>query len=235
MSWAQAQDAARGDAEPSYERGGVLRWSLATVAALLLAGVIAGLAWSVLAEPPGYTVRAEGASMGEAAAGEQFGVEVVYTALALAFGLVVGAVTGFRLARYGWVLAVALVIGALGAAFLSLEVGRLLGPPDPTQIVGDAPAGAVVPIPLDVNAPGVLLAWPIATLLGLLAVATATGRRSADRRSSAADGGGRPLRRSQDTASATPSNTAPTTLPATPSSTVSTTLPHRDLTDTDGR
>ncbi len=178
LSWAQALDVARGDAEPSFERSGVVRRSLLVVGTLLLAGIVAGVLWALLAEPPGYTVNADGASMGETAAGAQFGVEVLYAGLALAFGLLLGVLTGLRLPQYGWVIAVALVIGSLGAAFLSYAVGRWLGPPDPSQSVTGAPVGAVVPIQLDVAARGVLLVWPVAALVGLLVALALSGRHT---------------------------------------------------------
>lgn len=180
LSWAQAQEVARGDTEASFERAGVVRWTLLVVGALLVAGIAAGVVWSVLAQPPGYTVSADGASMGEAAAGQQFGVEVVYAGLAAAVGLATGALAGVRLSRYGWVLVVTLAIGSSGAAFVSLAVGRRLGPPDPSLVVAGASIGDVVPTQLEVAAHGLLLVWPVATLVGLLAAVAVSGRRNGD-------------------------------------------------------
>ncbi len=167
----------RDGARQPVEHEGLLGWSLVVLVSMLGAGVVAAFAWSALAEPAVFTVTADGASMGETAAGEQFGVEVLYAALAAGLGLGTGALAGRRLARYGWVLAVVLLVGALGAAGVSLYLGRLLGPADPTVALASARAGDLVAARLDVEASGLLLTWPIAALGGFLAAIS----RSTDR------------------------------------------------------
>jgi len=179
--------AARDSAEPSFERVGVLRCTLTVVLALVLLGVLGGWLWSVLADPPGYTVTAQSASMGEAEAGKRFGVEVVYAGIGAGLGLLAGLAAGLRLARYGWVLVVALLLGSLVAAGVSWAVGGWFGPPDPAGALTTAEVGDVVPSRLTIDTPGLFLAWPLAALGGLLA---AVGLL--DRPSEQLVGGGRP-------------------------------------------
>ncbi|CAA9355935.1 MAG: hypothetical protein AVDCRST_MAG29-2581 [uncultured Nocardioidaceae bacterium] len=176
LRWEYAPQGARDDAEPSFERAGVLRWALAVVLALVLLGVLGGWLWSLLADPPGYTVSASGASMGEAEAGKRFGVEVGYAGIGAGLGLTAGLVAGLVLARYGWVLVVSLVVGGLLAAGVSWAVGGWLGPPDPADMLRSASVGDVVPSRLTIDTPGLFLVWPVAALAGLLSAVGLVGR-----------------------------------------------------------
>ena len=163
LSW-EAERQVPAESERSFERGGALRWSLMVLLAMAVLGVIGGLLWSMLADPPGYTVSRDAASMGEAESSKQFGVEVVYAGIAALLGLV----AGWRLARYGWVLVLTLTLGGLAAALSSLLIGRWLGPPEPSDVIGAAAVGTVVPDQLMVQSAGLLLIWPAAALAGLL-------------------------------------------------------------------
>ncbi len=154
--------------EPSFERVGVVRWSLAVLLAMAVLGLVGGLLWALLAEPPGFTVSRQNASMGEAESGKQFGVEVVYGSIGLVLGLAAGLLAGWRLARYGWVLALTLAIGGIVAAMSSLFTGQWLGPPDPAVVIAGASVGAVVPVQLSVESTGLLFSWSVAALVGLL-------------------------------------------------------------------
>ena len=167
LSW-EAERQVPAESERSFERGGALRWSLMVLLAMAVLGVIGGLLWSMLADPPGYTVSRDAASMGEAESSKQFGVEVVYAGIAALLGLAAGLVAGWRLARYGWVLVLTLTLGGLAAALSSLLIGRWLGPPEPSDVIGAAAVGTVVPDQLMVQSAGLLLIWPAAALAGLL-------------------------------------------------------------------
>lgn len=182
-------DHAGGPVEASFERSGAVRWSLVVLVAMVGAGLLGGLLWSLLADPPGYTVSRQSASMGETEAGKQFGVEVAYAGIAVALSLLAGLLAGRFLSRYGWVLALALTAGGLAAAGVSWTFGRALGPPDPSGVVGEAAVGTVVPLRLDVDAFGLFLAWPAAALFGLLLALAVIGRDT-DSRSAHTPGDG---------------------------------------------
>ena len=167
LSW-QAERQVPAGVERSFERAGALRWSLVALLAMAVLGVIGGSLWAMLADPPGYTVSSEAASMGEAESSKQFGVEVVYAGIAALLGSAAGLVAGWRLARYGWVLVLTVTLGGLAAALTSLLIGRWLGPPDPSDVIGAATVGTVVPDQLMVQSTGLLLIWPAAALAGLL-------------------------------------------------------------------
>jgi hypothetical protein len=179
LSWQDASEVARDEPEPPFERAGVLRWTLTVVVALVLLGLMGGWLWSVLADPPGYTVSAQGASMGEGEAGKRFGVEVLYAGIGGGLALLAGLVAGVVLARYGWVLVLALVVGSLLAAAVSWAVGGWLGPPNPAELLKSAAVGDVVPSRLTIHSPGLFLVWPIAALAGLLASVGMLGRTAA--------------------------------------------------------
>lgn len=170
MLWERDDEVAPRRAEPSFERVGVLRWSLAVLAAMAALGLAGGLLWAMLADPPAYTVRRQDAAMSEAESGKQFGVEVLYGSIAFALGLAAGLAAGWRLARYGWVLAVTLALGGTGAAVSSLFTGRWLGPPDPSGVVTSAAVGTEVPVQLTLESTGLLFVWSVAALVGLVLV-----------------------------------------------------------------
>lgn len=178
MLWARDQHVAPRLTEPSFERVGAARWSLAVLLAMVAMGLVGGLLWSMLADPPGYTVSRQSASMGQSESGKQFGVEVMYGSIASVLGLVAGLVAGWRLARYGWVLALTLTLGGIAAALSSLLTGRWLGPPDPSDVISSAAVGTVVPVQLTVESTGLLLTWPVAALVGLVLMVGVFSRRS---------------------------------------------------------
>ena len=175
MVWRPDQQVVPRRAESSFERAGVVRWSVVVLLAMVALGLLGGLLWALLADPPGYTVSRESASMGEAESGKQFGVEVLYAGVAAALGLAAGLLAGWRLARYGWVLVLTLALGGVGAASGSLVTGRWLGPADPSQAIASAPVGTVVPVQLTVEATGLLFMWSAAALVGLLLVVGLVG------------------------------------------------------------
>lgn len=170
MLWERDDELAPRRAEPSFERVGVLGWSLAVLATMAALGLAGGLLWAMLADPPAYTVSRQNAAMSEAESGKQFGVEVLYGSIAFALGLAAGLAAGWRLARYGWVLAVTLTLGGLGAAVTSLLIGQWFGPPAPSDVVTSASVGTEVPVQLTLESTGLLFVWSVAALVGLVLV-----------------------------------------------------------------
>jgi hypothetical protein len=149
------------------------RGTLATVVGFLVAGVVAGIVWAVLADPMKYTVvrvgDRSGLSADEVAASAAFGVLVTYAWVSGLVSAVWAAFATWRWGRQGGNgVVVRTAVGASLAAFVAWGTGVLLGPPTPE--VGSLPAGAEVSARLGIDAYGVLFAWPVAALLALLLV-----------------------------------------------------------------
>lgn len=139
------------------------------VGALLL-GLAAGVAWPRLA--PALTARivdAGGGAVIEGATSSLFDRQVALAALLAASGLVLGTWVAGRHRGAGAATAVALTLGGLAGSALAWQLGQRLGPQRPEDLTGLA-VDARVPLPLELDAYGVVLLWPIASLLVLLAV-----------------------------------------------------------------
>ena len=165
-------------AAPAHEAppgwGEVARAGLVTVMIFAVLGCLAAWLWSAWADPARYLVTNNNAVMGELEAGRQFGPDVAYSVIAVVAGLVAGSILGWRYGRVGWVLPVVTALAAAGAGVIAWQLGIALGPPDPRTLLGGAAAGDLVPERLDVHARGVLLLWPAAALVGLIASVAAT-------------------------------------------------------------
>ncbi len=173
LPWSYAQQAVRPVPEPRVTAAQVARASLIALAVFAALGLLAGWVWARWAEPAGYVVTSHGAVMGELQAGQRFGVDADYSALAGAGGLLAGSLLGWRQGRLGWVQPVVVALAAGLAAVIAWRLGVTLGPPPPAQALKGAQLGDLVPEELDVHAKGLLLLWPIAALVGSLASAAA--------------------------------------------------------------
>lgn len=155
--------------EPLTTRPGAVRASLVTLVAFVLLGCLAGWLWAKWADPAQFVVVADNAAMSELEAGQEFGVDVIYSAIAAATGLLAGGLLGWRYSSAGWLIPVTVTISATVAAVIAWRLGVALGPPQPLSALEGARAGDLVPEQLDVHAKGLLLLWPIAALLGVVA------------------------------------------------------------------
>jgi len=142
--------------------------------AVASAGVVLGLLWLWLA--PRVPLISDGTAvyLRNAEGEETIGVDGTFALLGLGLGAVTGAAV-FLLRRSGGVgMVVGMAAGALLGSLLAWWLGGLLGPED--DVVAHARAvgeGKVFDAPLDLQAKGVLLAWPLAALavhLGLTAL-----------------------------------------------------------------
>jgi hypothetical protein len=174
VPWFHPRPVAAHVAEPPPSRRDVARAAILTLILFTVLGCLAAWLWSMWADPAHYQVTRDNAVMGELEAGRQFGTDVVYSAIAVVAGLVAGSVLGWRYGRVGWVLPVVTALAAVGAAVIAWRLGIALGPPEPLTAVGAAETGELVPERLDVHARGLLLLWPTAALVGLIASVAAT-------------------------------------------------------------
>lgn len=152
------------------------RGVLVPLAVLPVAGVAGGALWAWWADPAAFMVTRLQTSMDEEQLGRFFGVEVQYAVIGLATGFLVAAALSGWLRRSGWPLVVGVALGALAAAAVSYWVGVALGPPDVEQAAATAAPGDAIPVPLEVQTPGLFLAWVVGALAGLVLVVSVTDR-----------------------------------------------------------
>ena len=155
-----------------------LRSSLLQVVGLLAgfaaAGAVLGWVWEWWWEPSTGTVfrgewfpvDAEGRYDLEALRGEFTGT-ATYLVLALGGGVVLGALSSLLLRGRELLALGVVVLASLLAGVVMWQVGAALGPPDPQELARTAGRGATLPSSLDLDSLGTLLAWPLASVLGL--------------------------------------------------------------------
>jgi hypothetical protein len=94
-----------------------------------------------------------------------------FAAITLVAGIVVALVVYLRTRPGRVVPLVALVVGGVLGSLAAWQLGHLLGPGSLQATAAGRPIGATFHGPLDVSAYGVLLAWPMATVITYFAVA----------------------------------------------------------------
>ena len=146
------------------------RDALLTLVTLALVGVVAGVLWSQLADPVVATRTADGVGSGETDLAKQVSADGWFAVLGFVGCLLAGVVlTVWR--RTDEVLTlVALVAGAVLAAWLCSKVGALLGPDPAAQTLADAAVGKTAEDQLQVHTWVVYLAWPFGAVLGSVLV-----------------------------------------------------------------
>ncbi len=144
--------------------------ALVVLGTFALLGVVCGLLWWLLVEPATYTKVLEGGTMSEVELGKRFNGDGWYAVVAVVAGLLAGGLVTRWRSRDFLLTTALLVLGAGVAGAVVAAAGHLLGPGDPDAALAGAQVGEKVPMPLRVTAPATYLAWPIATLVGALAV-----------------------------------------------------------------
>ncbi len=143
----------------------VLRDVAWVVGTFVLLGVVGGVLWWLLAEPP-YFVRTDTtAVMGQAELGKRIPVDGIFVSI----GALGSAVLGFALMawrrRDPLLVLLAGVVASVLAGFVALKLGEHLGHRDVQALVEQAKLGAKVRDTLDVITGWVLLAWPVGFLV----------------------------------------------------------------------
>jgi hypothetical protein len=140
----------------------------------VVAAVVSAVAWWQVTPLPTYTRTRQGAVMDQVQLGGQVAVDGWYFLLAVGFGLVSGvALTAWR-RRDAVVTVVLVTVGAIGAAWLAIGLGRWLGPPDPHRVMSHLAIGGHAPVQLALTSHGEWLVWPMAALIGAVGVLWAT-------------------------------------------------------------
>jgi hypothetical protein len=146
------------------------RDALLTLVTMALVGVVAGVLWSQLADPVVATRTAEGIGSGEADLARQVSADGWFAAIGFAGCLVAGVVLTLWRRTDEVATLLALVAGAVLAAWLCSNVGALLGPDPATQTLADAAVGTRAEDQLQVHTWVVYLAWPFGAVVGSLLV-----------------------------------------------------------------
>ena len=142
------------------------------------AGAAGGVLWAWLTDPASYLVTERGAFLDEQGLAAVFNSDGWFLVVGLVAGLALGLALGLRFRRHGWPIVVAMLLAAGLASALAYTVGHALGPDALGARLQAAQAGDRVAAPLTVQAPGVLLGWPIAAMAGMLAAALGWHRPS---------------------------------------------------------
>lgn len=133
--------------------------------------LVMAVAWVLLAPEIHGEVTEEGVRVPVTEARQLFGVDGWFALTGAAAGLIAGTAAIVRhrrhqvtalLAAVGW--------GAVGSV-LAWRLGMLVGPGSPDGV----PAGATVAVQLELGAPGVLLAWPVAAVVAVAVAAAFLG------------------------------------------------------------
>lgn len=155
-----------------------LRDGAIVLLAVAVLGVGLGLLWLWLAPSVPLISDGKAVFLRDSEGEEAVGADGTFALLGVAFGAV-SAVGAFLFRRGGGIaLVVGLALGGLAGALLAWGVGTWLGPTE--DVVAHAKAvgaGVVFDAPLELNAKGALLAWPVAAMAGHLALTAMFGPR----------------------------------------------------------
>lgn len=140
--------------------------------AMVVAGVPMGLLWAATA--PKLDVKAALAGS-EAAFNVQAGADVHFALLALIFGVIAGALVGWRGRHGSWTLPVALAVGGVGGSLVAAQVGHLR---ESSRVLDQLPQdirGRVSNVvDFTLRSHGFHVVFPVAALLTYLIIVVAT-------------------------------------------------------------
>lgn len=169
-----------------HPRASVRRLVLETLLGCAALALVGGLVWAVLAPRVAPQESADGLVVSELQAGRVIGLDGWFAVVAAGCGLLAGAVLRARHDRRPVHVVVALVLGGLVGSGVMVLVGRAVGP-DPVAASAASGGGAaarlaeILPAHLQVQAPGVLLVWSMASMLAALLVAALEPERVSPR------------------------------------------------------
>lgn len=168
-----------------YDDGPGLRTELREAAVVAVGVAVVGLAlgalWLWLAPRVPLVSDASAVYLKDTEGEQAIGIDGTFALLGLAFGAVTGLAVFLWRRRGGVPLVVGLALGSLLGGVLAWRFGVWLGP---TQNVAahakELGKGVVFDAPLELNAKGALLAWPLAALVVHLGLTGLFGPRDPD-------------------------------------------------------
>lgn len=160
------------------ETRAALRQAAVVTVVLAVAGVALGLLWLWLAPRIPLISDDTAVYLKDSEGEEAIGADGTFVLLAAAFG-VVSAAVAFLLRRTGGIaMVVALALGGLLGALLAWWLGTGLGPTsDVVAHAKEVGKGVTFDAPLELNAKGALLAWPVAAMIVHLGLTAAFAPR----------------------------------------------------------
>lgn len=169
--------------DPPTDRGAVARDAVVVLATFLVASVVVGLVWPRVVEPVTVTRSDFGLQTGEVGLAYRFDHDAWYSLLGGGAALFLGAVLTLWRRTHETVTLVAVVLGALLAAWVSSMVGTATGPEAAEVVLADAEMGTSAPDQVVVTADAAYLAWPLAAVLGAVVVLWGPSNRGRERSS----------------------------------------------------
>lgn len=149
-------------------------WLLRDVALVLVTfaavGALAGVLWELWWTPPSGVVVDHAWVPDDQGLRELFTGTGQYVVVALLSGLVAGAACAWFVDRVALLTLVTVAAGSVLAAWLMLQVGTALAPPDPALAARTADDGQALPGALEVSGAGALASLPAGALTGLVLV-----------------------------------------------------------------
>lgn len=147
------------------------------VAWFVVLGVLGALLWWQVTPLAAYTRTSDNGILDEEQLGKQFASDGWFFTIAIAGGLLSGAVLAFWRRRDPVLTVVLLALGGALATFVMIQAGLVFGPADPTKVLPTVPVGAKVPLQLKTSAHTVWFAWSTGAMFGALAVLWIGGDR----------------------------------------------------------
>jgi hypothetical protein len=165
------------------------------VGAIVL-GVAAGVAWALLAPEIQGQVTASGVTVRGAEARRQFSVNGWFAVVGAASGVALAIAAMLRHHRRP-ITALLTIVGAgvVGSA-VAWRMGVVVGPGPVDDRAAGVPAGASLAVPLELSAPGVLLIWPIASVVAVAIIAAVTDDHRPSRSDASRSGRSGPISQS---------------------------------------
>lgn len=156
---------------------------LLVVVALAGLGALAGVLWEwVWTAPVGVVIDHRWVPAGENGLQAEFSGTGWYVVVATVAGLVGGVLVALVARRVPLLTLVAVVVGSVLGAWLMLQVGSALGPPDPTPLAHTAKDGTRLPDDLQVTPNSPWISLPAGALVGLALVFIGLSGRSREPR-----------------------------------------------------
>lgn len=154
-----------------------LRLFFAALVGSAVLGAIAGLIWGAVSPRVLFQEFAAGQAQQVHAEDSGYIVADAWFCLITAIGGLITGLAGIRLVRQtGWPAAAGLVLGAVGAAYMTVWIGGLIGLSTFNHQLASSATGAYLHSSLQLSAKSALAFWPLLTS-AIIAIAGAGGSR----------------------------------------------------------
>jgi hypothetical protein len=164
--------------KPELLRKTELRQGAVVLLAVAVPGLLLGLLWLWLAPRIPLISDSTAVFLKDTEGEESIGADGTFVLLALAFGAVSAALVFLFRRSGGTAVVLGLALGGLLGAVVAWRFGTWLGPTsDVVAHARQVGKGVTFDAPLELNAKGALLAWPVAAMVVHLALTALFGQR----------------------------------------------------------